>query len=191
MSDLLKNVNKARDAVLGAAKQVPSQLVNLGEQVQSFVKGIDLRDIRSLPQQLKTQADKIDLNVKLTVPQVFTDRLGQVKVFAPIDLEAVQAKVGEVGDYLQTLPAKIEKVPTLVQDFVSDLPDSATKLASETTAKARTLVEDLKSRPILFVPQRTKPAAKKTTAKKATAKKTTAKAATNGNGTVEPTQPTL
>jgi len=187
MTELFKNVTKARDAVIDAAKQVPSQIIHLGEQAQTFVKSLDLTDLRSLPKQIKTQADKIDLNVKLTVPQVFTDRVGQVKVFAPIDVDAIQAKVGEVGDYLQTLPGKIEKVPALVQDFVSDLPDSATKLATETTAKAKTFVEDLKSKPILFIPRKAeaKKPVKKTTASKKP------KATTNGNGTSEAVQPTL
>jgi hypothetical protein len=188
MTQLLKNFSKARDGVIDLAKQVPSQLVHIGEQVQTFVKGIDLTDVRSLPRQIKAQADKLDLSVKLTVPQVFTDRVGQAKVFAPIDVEAIQARVGEVGEYLQTLPSKIQEVPGLVQEFVSDFPDSATKLASDTTAKARSIVEDLKARPIIFVPSRSKAAAKKA-AKKPVAKK--AKAGANGNGVAEPVQPTL
>lgn len=199
MPELFKNVTKARDAVLDVVKQVPTQIQQVGTQVQNIVKEIDLRDFRTLPQQLRTQADKLDLTTKLTVPQVFTDRVGQVKVFAPIDVDAVQTRVAEVGGYLQTLPGKIEKVPGFVQGFVTDFPDSASKLATDTTSKARTIVEDLKNRPIFFVPQRTKPVAtKKTTTKKktTTAKKAKSTKATNGatspsaNGSA-PEQPTL
>jgi hypothetical protein len=185
MTELFKNFTKARDAVLDAAKQIPSQIIHLGEQAQTFVKSIDLTDLRSLPRQIKDQADKLDLNVKLTVPQVFVDRFGQAKVFAPIDVDAIQARVSEVGDYLQTLPGKISEVPSLVQEFVSDLPDSATKLASDTTAKAREFVGDLKNKPILFIPRKTeaKKPVKKTTASK--------KPKATSNGTTETVQPTL
>jgi hypothetical protein len=177
MTELFKNFSKTADAIVDLAKQVPSQIVNLGEQVGTFVKGIDLTDVRSLPKQIKQQADKVDLNVKLTVPQAFTDRLGQVKVFAPIDVDAIQARVSDVGDYLQSLPSKISEVPGMVQEFVSELPDSATKLVSDTTDKARNLVEDLKNRPILFVPARKESAKKPAAAKKTTTKKATPKAA--------------
>lgn len=185
MSELFKNVTKARDAVIERAKQVPSQLIHLGEQVQTFVKSIDLTDVKTLPSQIKTQAEKLDLNVKLTVPQAFTDRLGQAKVFAPIDVEAIQTRISEVGEYVQTIPSKLQAAPAAVKEFVTEFPDSATKLANETTAKAKTLVEDLKSRPILFVPRK---ADAKKPAKKATAKKSTkAGAATNGTAHVQPT----
>lgn len=167
-NELFRNIDKARDAVVGAVKGLPQQIRERRIELPKV-------ELEAFGRKLSVPSRTIDLTqVELPKVDVFTDKLGQAKVFAPIDLDAVTARVNEVGDYLQTLPAKLSEVPSKVQGFVSDLPESATKLVEETTTKAKAIVEDLKTRPILFVPARKQTAsAPKKTTKKSTAKKST------------------
>jgi len=173
-NELLRNFDKARTAAVDAVKSLPQQLRDRKIDLPKVELSAFGRTFVSLPSRT------IDLStVELPSPQAFTDKLGHVKVLAPIDTEAVVSRVNEVGDYLQTLPAKLSQVPGRVQDLVSDLPETATRLVDQTTTKAKGLVEDLKTRPIVFVPARKPaPAKKKTTAKKAT----TPAASQNGTG---------
>lgn len=187
-SELFKNIDKARVAAVDAAKGLPKQIRDRKIELPKVQVNAFGRTLVSLPSRT------IDLSsIELPKTEVFTDKLGQAKVFAPIDVDALTARFNEVGDYIQTLPAKISTVPGKLQGFVNDLPDSATKLVEDTTTKAKAIVDDLKTRPIVFVPARrqaAKPAAKKATRKPAAKKATKPTAANPGQATNGSTEPT-
>jgi hypothetical protein len=188
MNITLKNLESARDALVARVKDIPNQVNQIQGKVQTAVTQIDLGDLKSLPQKAVDKVRSIDLNIEL--PNATNANL---KAFAPIDLPALQARTKD-------LQGKLVEIPALIQSFVQELPDNATRIANDLPGTATKLVADAKERTTALQGKLTfgktspkgktakkttakkttakKPAAKKTTAKKTTAKKTSTKKAT-------------
>lgn len=92
----VKNLEAARTALLDVVKTLPQQLTELPAKLRA-----------SLPK----------------TPAAVQERIDQVKVFAPIDLDGLQEKARELQGRLVDLPA-------LVSSFVSDLADRVTSKGS-------------------------------------------------------------